>query len=437
MLALIRVFLFWSLILCFHLVRGAEPADSQTDDEIDFKSLIREQFIAYDPDYMAHEAAYGARLDQMAERLVAAQSNGQSLECSHQIFLEAKWLHRYTAHWDRLENTLERLDDSLGDPDQAFAARQSPADGCWGACFEQWFLKLEATIMSLGTLVRNGESPRYEIKEAGFVNTYPKLLAYLQGLLFSEIANTGVDHRGELSSITATISQGLFKVYLRDGMVEHARGPGAEDRYRTLSVAYDFFLRGWQNPKTGYWGAWYRVDGDIYKADDLSVTYHNISYRRGNVEHWPQIIATTRAIRDKPYPYGWLHRGQYNNHNNYDVAKIYRFGWPHVGEEERAHVRKEIQAMLDWSLAESITPEGRFKTDSSFSNSLADEYYFGVSFFDVIGYWQEKKRFWTDQRVEGADAMCCSIKQRLTELGLKSWASRGAMERLEDNCQSC
>lgn len=138
----------------------------------------------------------------------------------------------------------------------------------------------------------------------------------------------------------------------------------------------------------------------------------------------------TRASGGKP-------RGQYNNHNNYDIAKIYRFGWPHVRESERAHISKQIQAMLDWSLEESVTLDGQFKPDFSFSNSLADEYYFRVSFLDVIGYWRKKKRFWTDQSFEGADALCCSIKARLGELNLNSWASRGAMERLQDSCRVC
>lgn len=93
--------------------------------------------------------------------------------------------------------------------------------------------------------------------------------------------------------------------------------------------------------------------------------------------------------------------------------------------------------MLGWSLEESVTPDGQFKPDFTFSNSLADEYYFGVSFLDVIGYWLKKKRFWTDQSFEGADALCCSIKDRLTGLDLNSWASRGAMERLKDNCRVC
>ena len=167
------------------------------------------------------------------------------------------------------------------------------------------------------------------------------------------------------------------------------------------------------------------------------MTYHNISYRKGRVEPWPQIIDTTREIRDAPYPYGWQHRGQYNNHNNYDVAKIYRFGWPFVEDEERISVRQEIQSILDWSLTESLGADGKFNADTSFSNSLADEYYVGVSFLDVVGYWRESKRFWTDQHFEGAGAMCYKITHRLSELGLNSWASHAAIERLRQNCPVC
>ena len=36
------------------------------------------------------------------------------MECSNEIYLEAKWLHRYTADWHRLDRRLDDLDKSLG-----------------------------------------------------------------------------------------------------------------------------------------------------------------------------------------------------------------------------------------------------------------------------------------------------------------------------------
>jgi hypothetical protein len=48
-----------------------------------------------------------------------------------------------------------------------------------------------------------------------------------------------------------------------------------------------------------------------------------VSYLQGNVQHWPQIIETTFKIAHEPYPYGWRYGLSSNNHNNYDVVKIF------------------------------------------------------------------------------------------------------------------
>ena len=61
--------------------------------------------------------------------------------------------------------------------------------------------------------------------------------------------------------------------------------------------------------------------GQLYKTADLGFTFHIISYLQGRVDHWPEIIETTLAIKDEPYPFGWKHEGELVNHNNYDVAR--------------------------------------------------------------------------------------------------------------------
>jgi hypothetical protein len=94
--------------------------------------------------------------------------------------------------------------------------------------------------------------------------------------------------------------------------------------------------------------------------------------------------------------------------------------------------------MIDWSLANTLGPDGSFLHDPTFSDSLADEYYFGISFLDLVGYWQPKQRFWTDDPVhEDAAAKCCPLKHRLKELGLEGWAAEGAMSKLESICSQC
>jgi hypothetical protein len=403
----------------------------------DFHDLIRRQFEIYDPDYRAHHEHYGNRVTALARSLAQSQKAGRDLVCSQQMFLEAKWLHRYTAHWARLEDKLQRIEKSLDQHDQGFATHQSPTDGFWGICHEEWFMRLSATVDSLGILSDLGQHPRYRLRTKGQLDTGKKLLTRLSDLLISDIASTGVDNRGELSSLITSFSQGAFKPHLRGILVESIDLRSSSE-LDFLAEAFKFFLNGAQDPETGYWGAWYLVEGRIHRTADLSMTYHIIAYTKGRVEQWPRIIETTSAIEAEPYPYGWRHDGHYNNHNLYDVAKIYRFGWPYMAQSQRLETSRQLKSMLEWSLANTLEANGTFAADTTFSDSLADEYYFGISLLDALGYWQPEKRFWTDAPMgDDVAAMCCRLKSRLEQIDLTSWAVEGARRKLERNCNQC
>jgi hypothetical protein len=190
-------------------------------------------------------------------------------------------------------------------------------------------------------------------------------LTRLQDLLISDIAHTGVDNRGELASLISTFAQGVFKDHLREMLAESA-DRSISSRLDSITEAFRFFLSGAQDPTTGYWGAWYIVDGKIHKTSDLSMTYHVIAYTKGRVEHWTQIIATTGAIESDPYPYGWRHNGRFNNHNFYDVSKIYKFGWPHMSQAERFKIGRQIQSMVDWSLSNTLGADDTFAHEPTF-----------------------------------------------------------------------
>ena len=283
-----------------------------------------------------------------------------------------------------------------------------------------------------------GKKPRYSIRSIGQLDSGKKLLSRLQDLLVSDIARTGVNNRGQLSSLITSISQGLFKNYIRNNL-EEVVDMDSDSSLPWLEEAFWFFLSGAQDPDTGYWGAWYIVDGKVYKTSDLSMTYHIVSYTKGKgLERWQNLIATTLAIESDPYPYGWKHHGSFNNHNLYDVAKIYKYGWRHMDQSQRASIGTQIQSMLDWSLSNTLDDDRNFIHNPSFSDSLADEYYFGVSFYDVVGYWNPDYRFWTEKtEFEGAMELCCHIEQRLNELDLSGWAAEGARAKLARNCSGC
>ncbi|MFB3111063.1 MAG: hypothetical protein ACE10G_03425, partial [Gemmatimonadales bacterium] len=125
----------------------------------ELEALIERDFIAYDPNYLEQRRVFGERLHELASRLAEIQATGNPMECSNQIFLEAKWLYHYTAYWERLDRQLERLAQSLNEPKQHFAAKQSPEDGSWGVCHDEWFLKLEATYSALLDLYDKGGRP--------------------------------------------------------------------------------------------------------------------------------------------------------------------------------------------------------------------------------------------------------------------------------------
>ena len=234
---------------------------AEATNAFDIEKFIERQFIAYDSDYLQRKASFRTRLDELSQELIRAERSGNKLPCSNQIYLEAKWLQRYTAHWERLEKTLQRLQLSLHDADQSFAPRQSPQDGWWGACFTEEFLKVEANVDGLSDLIDTDKSPRYPVNEHFGFSSYQGLLTYLEGLLVSNIAKTGVDNLGELASITATISRGLFKHYLQTDLIDHTHGEFADDHFRRVTDAYEYFLQGSQNLETGYWGAWYDNNG--------------------------------------------------------------------------------------------------------------------------------------------------------------------------------
>ena len=180
------------------------------------------------------------------------------------------------------------------------------------------------------------------------------------------------------------------------------------------------------------------MSGDkIIRTADLSQTYHTIAYRKGAVNYWPQIIETTLAIKDVSYPFGWRHSGQYRNHHNYDVVRILRLGWPHMAPAEIARARTEIRAMLNWALNESISPDGQFRDDLGFSDSVGEAYYYGVSFLVEVGYWKEDQQFWNDDptRYAGADDLCHKIRNRLVKLRTSSITAQHALTKLNQGCR--
>ena len=408
-----------------------EPRRPQLAVDAEIQGAILQEFELHDPSYLQRRAAYARELAPLTERLIALQEEGKDMTCSEQILIESRWLLEATTSWRRFEIHIDRLRRSMETTNQAFAQEQSAKDGSWGTCYEEWFLKLDATVTALNDLADRGESPSYPVSFLDRIRNPKVLRSYLGDLLISDVARSGIDQRDELGAVTGALSQLLFKEQLRRYVDVPAKGFAIDEQY---AEAYRRFLDASQDPSTGYWGAWYRVGEKLYKSADLSLTFHMISYSNGKVRLWPQIIDTTLAIKSLEYPYGWMKNGSYNHHNNYDVVKILRFGWPHMTEEQRERSRAELAAMLAWCLQPPMNPKTHFAVDATFYSSPGDYYYYGISFIDEIGYWDRSKRFWTSQDYPGALDFCRSIKARLLELKLDTPPARAAKEKLEMNC---
>jgi hypothetical protein len=401
------------------------------------KDLIVRQFSQYDPDYVRRRSALEERLQEIAERIAQLETAGRGLSCTRQIYHEVKWLVQYTAYWQRVERRLADLEKSFGVADQSFADSQSPDDGAWGACFEETFLKLSATSDGLELLRTQGMTPAFAITLAPSLRTSRQLVQHVSSLIVSDIANLGIDQRAQLNSLITTITRGMYKPHWQDFLTSQVkmllrhRNPAGpielRQRMRTLVDA-------WQDPDTGFWGAWYTTDGALARTTDLSITFHIISYLRGQINYWPQSLSTLRTIKDAPYPYGWLHDGGYVNHNNYDVARMLSYGWPHLLPEDRAFFQDELDSMLAWTLTHSLTDDGRFRSNPDFFESLSADYYYGVQFLDVIGFWDVKKRFWTETEFPQASEVCTRIRRSIERDGLTDATAVHVRERLNAIC---
>src|SRR5206468_9156353 len=137
---------------------------------------------------------------------------------------------------------------------------------------------------------------------------------------------TGIDNRFELNIAITAIERFLVghvgRVY---------------DFHPALKQAlFDYEDNYWQDPKTGYFGGWYRLaDGSIRKTADLSITFHIVSYRRDSIKCVPELMRTLIAIKDYEYPFGWREEKVPSNHHNYDVARLFRVGWPQMDGPQR------------------------------------------------------------------------------------------------------
>jgi len=365
------------------------------------------------PDGWQRYARQLARIPALGARVNARETAGQGTLCAHQILSEVSWLAGSVMDAARLGKRLDDLENVLAHPEEeGKAAQQDASDGGWGSCHDEWFFKVNATFDHLTNPSNAAETPRYPLRLFDRVNSPDKLQQYFANVAVSDLALTGVDHRRELneslSNLTRLIVRGIPAYYawhpkLKEALVER-------------------IIPSLRNAPTGWWGESYVRNGQAEFVDDLSVTFHVISYLRGDVPNLPAVMDHLLAVKDLDYPIGWLEEGRRSNHNQMDVVTLFRFVWPSANDAQKKAAAAEIRRMLDWCLRESLQPDGSFQPDAGSHESMEESTSWGVSFLARIGFFDPAKRFWTDAGFPDAEP----IRQKLIGYIEKHKAAGGA-----------
>jgi hypothetical protein len=357
--------------------------------------LIHGQFLEYDPDYLEQIAERERRLDALGERLFALAEAGRDTECSRQIFIEAKWLVGYTAWWPRIDRRFEELEATFALEDQSFAEEPALKDGFYAICADERFIRIEDTLVHYFDMAASGEKPAIERKPLADLRSKERLTDFLEARLISNIPETGEDQRSRFGSLISILAAADKRDFVMEFVRETVRGADLTyEQQEALRDRFNALIDLWQDPASGYWGAWYRDGETLFRTTDLSITYHIVHARRGEVKHWPELIDTTFALREQIYPFGWMSDGHWTNHNNYDLARLFKYGWPHMTDRQQAETARTLQEMVDWSFAETVQPDyAGFVADPKLSSSLESTFYFGASFLVAAGYFDEEPWF--------------------------------------------
>jgi hypothetical protein len=391
----------------------ASAAMQPPASDLDYRQRAKQEFVAYDPNYATSRAERIAKARALGKQVFASEAAGQPSECSHQILDEIVWYLGYTADFKAVDRRLRDLQNTLAHPAmEAKAAEQDPADGSWGACYTQWFFKLDGSFDHLRELREKKQRPKYKPRFLDRINSPEKLRAYLTSVSISDIAHSGVDNRRELNESLAD----LLRLVL-DGV------PRGYRLDRGLKPAMMKLIReDFRNPVTAWWGERYARDGKLQFVDDISITFHVVRYLKGDVTDLAKVGETALAVKDLEYHVGWLEDGQYTNHNNMDAVVLFKYSWPYVDPEQKLAMTAEIQKMLEWCLRESLQADGSFKLEADDQDSAEEQTYFGAAFLSRVGFFEKSECFWTTEDFSRA----AEVKQRVRNYILLREKSGGA-----------
>ena len=342
------------------------------------------------------------------------ESGGGDTSCPRQVLRELRWRFEYTADTSAIRATLARLRTWAALSSSPAASHD--AEGTHGDCTNVWFLKLDACVDQM--LSDEFDEQGRPLRFLDRINDPDRLKDYLESLRVSRLDEDGIDRRKELNFATAD----LVRLILW-------RRPRNYPWDARLETVIRRFIIEWQDPTTGFFGADYLIGSRRLRTADLSLTFHMARYLEGGVGYWPQLIDTLLSIRDCRYPNGWLDEIGMTNHNNYDVAVLLQFSWPHMRPDQRRRAEEELTRLLDWCLTAAITPAGEIVA-RAIGESWPESYYFMIAFLDTVGYFDRAKRFWTEMDFPEAPALRARFEDRLLMLPEADPMTRMARARL-------
>jgi hypothetical protein len=399
------------------------------------RQFVEKQFEQFDRVYGAEKSKRLATLATHHRAYLARQKAGEPLPCSAALLSETRWILNATSDFSRADRNLWLLELSLKDPNQAFATKQESYDGSWGVCYSEWFKKLDPMITQLNELAETGTPP--ETRRLAFlrpIGTPKDMVGTLEALRLSDIPATGVNNRDELGAVASVIAELVFKPKLRTYLQANL---ASKPDMAAFEAAFWDFVDDWQDPETGYWGPWFRSGFRVLKAPDLSFTFHIVSYREGEVRRWDRIIDTTLALETAEYPYGWRQNGRLTNHHAYDVARLFKLGWPRLDEGQRQKVAAAMDRIAQFALDEGVRPDGTVELVDGFSSGVDDEHYFAVSLLTTAGICSAKPPFWTSRSFPQSERLCCGLMDTMSRMSDPSPRLTAAKTRLAASYPRC
>jgi hypothetical protein len=347
-------------------------------------------------------------------RLDADEQAGADRSCLRQAVTELRWRLSSTGDVPAAERVRDRVRALAAAPTTPAGTVQD-AEGSYGSCVEAWFWRLDASTDRFLTEGAPPVAPRFLDR----INDPARLDTYLRGLLISDLTGDGIDNRKELNIASAD----LVRLVLRRRPLGYAWRPDLEPVVRR-------FIADAQSPTTGFFGERYRAGDAIVETDDLSMTFHMARYRDGAIDHWPELIDHLIAIKPRQYPHGWFDADGMTSHNNYDVATLFRLGWPKIRADQRAAVAAELAGLLDWTLDTALTPDGSLRTRAD-GESWPDALYFTAAFLDEVGFLDPGKRYWTDRPLPDAMRIRAGLVEQAGRLPVDDPMGKAALERLQ------